>query len=185
MLKKNLNQREIKTLNDITDIAKLISRDFDLKGNGDNLYCRCPFHDERTESFCVVQKKNFFYCFGCGASGNALDWLYERFRRSHLNPKGKALTELLNFNNISVKELKKLAKEKYPDGLGYYGNYSRTRKGKIVQNKNNKARSQRIRSNISKLRSDPKFLSNALADRYHPNHYEAKMVSEYDDEIPF
>jgi DNA primase len=32
----------------------------------------CPFHNEKTPSFYVVEDKGFFHCFGCGAHGDAI-----------------------------------------------------------------------------------------------------------------
>ncbi|MDZ7686816.1 MAG: CHC2 zinc finger domain-containing protein [Gammaproteobacteria bacterium] len=37
----------------------------------------CPFHDEKSPSFSVSQDKQFYYCFGCQASGTALDFVME------------------------------------------------------------------------------------------------------------
>src|ERR1700686_2763413 len=35
----------------------------------------CPFHNEKTPSFYVVEDKGFFHCFGCGAHGDAIGWV--------------------------------------------------------------------------------------------------------------
>jgi hypothetical protein len=40
-------------------------------------FARCPFHQERTPSFCI--KNNFYYCFGCEESGDAID-LYMKLK---------------------------------------------------------------------------------------------------------
>ena len=51
-----------------------------LKKAGKNYSACCPFHDERTPSFSVNPERQFYYCFGCGAGGNALGFImdYER-----------------------------------------------------------------------------------------------------------
>lgn len=51
-----------------------------LKRTGKNYSGLCPFHKEKTPSFTANQEKQFYYCFGCGAGGNALGFLmdYER-----------------------------------------------------------------------------------------------------------
>ena len=58
-----------------TDIAALISNYVTLKRAGSNLNGLCPFHSERTPSFTVFTASNSFYCFGCGAGGDAITFL--------------------------------------------------------------------------------------------------------------
>ncbi len=58
-----------------TDIVELISESISLKKAGQNYSACCPFHQEKTPSFQVNRDKQFYYCFGCGASGNALSFL--------------------------------------------------------------------------------------------------------------
>ncbi|MGH1460638.1 MAG: DNA primase [Neptuniibacter sp.] len=48
-----------------------------LKRAGKNFSGLCPFHKEKTPSFTANQEKQFYYCFGCGAGGNALGFLME------------------------------------------------------------------------------------------------------------
>lgn len=59
------------------DIVDLIDARVPLKKTGANYVARCPFHAEKTPSFSVNQKKQFFHCFGCGVSGNAISFLME------------------------------------------------------------------------------------------------------------
>ena len=42
---------------------------------GGNLRGLCPFHAETTPSFNVDRVKNAWYCFGCGAGGDAIDFV--------------------------------------------------------------------------------------------------------------
>ncbi len=62
---------------DRTDIVEVIDRRVKLKKSGKNYSARCPFHEERSPSFSVNPDKQFYYCFGCGAGGNALTFLME------------------------------------------------------------------------------------------------------------
>lgn len=62
------------------DIVSVINQRVPLKRAGSNYKACCPFHDEKTPSFTVSEPKQFYYCFGCNASGSVLDFLmnYER-----------------------------------------------------------------------------------------------------------
>ncbi|MDE1190168.1 MAG: DNA primase [Pantoea sp.] len=58
-----------------TDIVDLIDARVKLKKQGKNYHACCPFHNEKTPSFTVNGDKQFYHCFGCGAHGNAIDFL--------------------------------------------------------------------------------------------------------------
>jgi DNA primase len=62
---------------DRVDIVEVIDRRVKLKKTGKNYSARCPFHEERSPSFSVNPDKQFYYCFGCGAGGNALTFVME------------------------------------------------------------------------------------------------------------
>jgi DNA primase len=57
------------------DILDLIGEYVTLKKAGKDYIGLCPFHREKTPSFTVVPSKGFYYCFGCGASGNAIGFV--------------------------------------------------------------------------------------------------------------
>lgn len=57
------------------EIEKVIGSYVKLTRHGNNYTCCCPFHHEKTPSFSVTPSKNMFYCFGCHAGGNAIDFL--------------------------------------------------------------------------------------------------------------
>jgi len=65
------------------DIVDLINTHIPLrKKSGSNYFARCPFHNEKSGSFSVSQTKQFYYCFGCGAHGNAIDFMMQHERLS-------------------------------------------------------------------------------------------------------
>ena len=64
------------------DIVALIDERVPLKKAGKNHQARCPFHEEKTPSFNVSPDKQFYHCFGCGASGTAITFLMEYERHS-------------------------------------------------------------------------------------------------------
>ena len=60
------------------DIESLIGSYVSLKRAGSNLKGLCPFHNEKTPSFTVYPADNSFYCFGCGAGGDAITFIRKR-----------------------------------------------------------------------------------------------------------
>ena len=60
-----------------TDLVELIDARVPLKKTGRNYSACCPFHQEKTPSFTVAPDKQFYYCFGCGAKGNAVGFLMD------------------------------------------------------------------------------------------------------------
>ncbi|MCH4884199.1 DNA primase [Pseudomonas sp. TMW22080] len=60
-----------------TDIVDVVSSRVQMKKAGKNYTACCPFHKEKTPSFSVSPDKQFYYCFGCGAGGNALGFIMD------------------------------------------------------------------------------------------------------------
>lgn len=60
-----------------TDIVEVVGSRVQLKKSGKNYTACCPFHQEKTPSFSVNHEKQFYYCFGCGAGGNALGFIMD------------------------------------------------------------------------------------------------------------
>ena len=63
-----------------TDIVELIGRAVKLQRRGREFIGLCPFHQEKTPSFHVKPEGQYFYCFGCKASGTAFDFVMKRDR---------------------------------------------------------------------------------------------------------
>ena len=57
------------------DIVELIGSYVNLKRAGSNFNGLCPFHSERSPSFTVFTADPHFYCFGCGAGGDAITFV--------------------------------------------------------------------------------------------------------------
>jgi DNA primase len=70
-------QTFIDDLLDRIDIVDVVNGRVPLKKAGKNYKACCPFHEEKSPSFTVAQDKQFYYCFGCGAGGNALGFVME------------------------------------------------------------------------------------------------------------
>jgi DNA primase catalytic core len=73
-------EEEIERIKKETDLAALVrSRGIELRKHGTgNLAGRCPFHDDSDPSFIVTPDKGLFHCLGCGAAGNAIQFV-QRF----------------------------------------------------------------------------------------------------------
>ena len=63
-----------------TDIVALIGASTSLKKMGKSWKGLCPFHGEKSPSFYVHPDKGFYYCFGCGAKGDAITFVRETER---------------------------------------------------------------------------------------------------------
>jgi len=59
------------------NIVDVVDSRVRLKKAGKNHSACCPFHNEKTPSFTVASDKQFYYCFGCGAKGNAIGFVME------------------------------------------------------------------------------------------------------------
>lgn len=80
------------------DLVELINARVPLKKTGNHYTARCPFHNEKTPSFSVNPIKQFYYCFGCGASGDAIAFLTDHDRFSF----PEAIEELATLVGIEV-----------------------------------------------------------------------------------
>ncbi len=73
-----IRQEDLEAVRERTDLVKLISGYLSLKKAGhDSFVGLCPFHAEKTPSFSVSPSKQVYYCFGCGAGGDAIRFLRE------------------------------------------------------------------------------------------------------------
>ncbi len=72
-----MDERLIDEIIEKNNIVDVIGKYFPLKKTGSNFKARCPFHDEKTASFVVSEKKQIFKCFGCGKGGNVIHFVQE------------------------------------------------------------------------------------------------------------
>ncbi|UYI47482.1 DNA primase [Vibrio natriegens] len=80
------------------DIVDIVDARVKLKKKGKNYGACCPFHNEKTPSFSVSQEKQFYHCFGCGAHGNAIDFIMEFERLDFV----EAIEELASYLGLDV-----------------------------------------------------------------------------------
>lgn len=71
----NISPQIIEDIKARNDIENVISSYITLKRAGSNYNGLCPFHSEKTPSFTVFPSTQSFYCFGCGAGGDAITFV--------------------------------------------------------------------------------------------------------------
>lgn len=97
-MKGRIPRSFIEDLLDRVDIIDVISPRVSLKKSGANYMACCPFHNEKTPSFSVNQNKQFYHCFGCGVSGDAIRFLTEYERLDFVD----AVEQLANQAGLEV-----------------------------------------------------------------------------------
>jgi DNA primase len=65
----------IEAVKERADIVELARARTELRQARDEWVGRCPFHEERSASFYVNAGKKLYYCFGCGAKGDVIDFV--------------------------------------------------------------------------------------------------------------
>ena len=113
------NIQEIKDAANIVDVVNHFASDLRLKNQGGNLVACCPFHNEKTGSFTINKRDNYFKCFGCGKSGDSISFVME-YKKYTFVETIKALAE---YYNISLDDEPNQPKKQYikpkprPEGL--------------------------------------------------------------------
>ncbi len=82
MASPHIHPDTIEEVRQRADIVDIISEQVVLKKQGKDFVGLCPFHDDKSPSFSVSPSKQFYYCFSCGAGGNAFKFLMELGQRS-------------------------------------------------------------------------------------------------------
>ena len=67
----------VQQIKDKLDIVDVVSRTVILKKKGQNYWGLCPFHKEKTPSFCVSRSKGIYKCFSCGEGGDVFSFLMQ------------------------------------------------------------------------------------------------------------
>lgn len=72
-----ISQDIVTQVKELTDLVEVVSDFVTLKRKGQNLVSPCPFHQEKTPSFVVSPAKGIYKCFGCGKSGDAIQFIMD------------------------------------------------------------------------------------------------------------
>ena len=95
-----ISQTSIDNVFSAINAVEIISQYVDLKKSGKSYKGKCPFHDETDSSFTVSPELNIFKCFGCGKSGNGIDFLMAY--KAYSFP--QAIKEVANYYSIEIIE---------------------------------------------------------------------------------
>lgn len=75
-------KESLETLRQRVDLVEVLNSHLDLKRSGAAYKGLCPFHDEKTPSFMVQRGDTHYHCYGCGAHGDAIQFLIEHQKLS-------------------------------------------------------------------------------------------------------
>jgi twinkle protein len=96
-----ISQTTIEAIKQRINITELIGDFVKLKKEGANYVGLCPFHDEKSGSFTVSHSKNMFKCFGCGKSGDGINFIMEHNKLGYVD----AIKLLATKYNIEIIEV--------------------------------------------------------------------------------
>lgn len=78
-------KESLETLRRRIDLVEVLSAHLELKPSGAVYKTRCPFHDEKTPSFIIHKGDTHYHCFGCGAHGDAIQFLMNHLKMNFLD----------------------------------------------------------------------------------------------------
>ena len=103
-----ISQRTVQEIRETAQIKEVVEDFLNLKKRGSGFVGLCPFHDEKTPSFSVSPTKNFYHCFGCGRSGDAVQFIREHENYSFT----EALRYLAGKYQIKIEETESSPRDK-------------------------------------------------------------------------
>lgn len=89
-------------------LAEVVGRHMRLIKRGREYIGLCPFHNEKTPSFSVVEDKGFYHCFGCGAHGDVIGFAMQKANLSF----PEAVEELARQAGLEVPKQSREEREK-------------------------------------------------------------------------
>lgn len=120
-----ISQNTIQQILNRIDIVEIVGSFVKLKKRGANYLGLCPFHNEKSPSFTVSGTKEIYKCFGCGKSGNTINFLMEHEKYSYV----EALRWLAQKYNVEIEEKEVSpevkAQQQLADSLFIINNFAR------------------------------------------------------------
>ena len=132
---KGFNLKFLEELKSKNDIVEVIGGYIPLTRRGNSFWGKCPFHHEKTASFCVNGTDQFFYCFGCHKSGDVITFVQEMESIDFadavkmLADRAKMSMPEMDVNDTAIKEQKKKREVLYAilkDAARYYAKVLRS-----------------------------------------------------------
>lgn len=80
-----VSKESLETLRQRVDLVDVLSSHLDLKRSGASYKGLCPFHDEKSPSFMIQKGDHHYHCFGCGAHGDAIQFLMTHLKMSFMD----------------------------------------------------------------------------------------------------
>lgn len=93
-----IDKTSIENLKQRLDIVEVIGSYLELKKNGANYKCVCPFHNDTSPSLVVSPSKQIYHCFACGAGGDSIKFVMEYEKLSY----PESIEKLANMVNFSL-----------------------------------------------------------------------------------
>ena len=126
--------REIESRIGILDV---VGETVQLTRKGNRYWGVCPFHEEKTGSFCVTPEKNMFYCFGCHAGGDIFSFVMKRdgldFKEALEMLAARAGIKLVSTSGSRDQEQRKKVIEVNRAAAEFYHQILLSRQGGVVQ----------------------------------------------------
>ncbi len=137
----NISPQIIEDIKARNDIERVVSSYITLKRAGSNFNGSCPFHSEKTPSFTVFPSTQSFYCFGCGAGGDAITFVMRMENLDYVS----AIRTLAERSGIKI-----------PDSVTYNGGQKEVTRTRVLEM--NKEAAKFFRNALF----DPKYGSEAM-----------------------
>lgn len=105
------SKESLETLRQRVDLVEVLTSHLDLKKSGAAYKGLCPFHDEKTPSFMIQKGDTHYHCFGCGAHGDAIQFLMAHLKMSFLD----AVENLAHRFNVTLQQVEATEEKKGPN----------------------------------------------------------------------
>lgn len=123
------------TINGSVKLIDYIGQFIELRKHGENWFGHCPWHVDKTASFCVNERGNYYHCFSCGRGGKIINFLIdykslsfseaveEASRISGIDTKKMCQSESMKYNRMLRR--KKSSSEKFKHQIIQYSEYDK------------------------------------------------------------